>query len=208
MAAHKVFIVGAGQPTLEDVLRVVVGQEIAVDAAAAHRIKKDSPAPKAFQTEAAPEDGDPEPADCLDHAQTRAALFFKLQSLINGKSKVRADVVQALASMLNAKVDPLLLIGSVDGVALSALANGLHGVGTAAFKGQVLPIAEALQSAGITPPGLSADERATIQDGQSVSAGTGAICVQAGKALITVATALAALSAEALQADVRIPFVY
>ena len=203
MAAHNAYIVGAGQPTLEDVLRVVVGHEITLDAAAAQRIKKESPLPKSFQAESAPENGELQSTESLDHAQTRAALFVKLVTLINGKSKCRLEVLQALASMLNAKLDPLLPIGEVDGVALRVLANALHGVGIAAIKGDVFPIAEAFQQASIEVPGLSADERNVLEDGQSVAAGTGAICVQAGQALVNAATALAALSAEALQADVR-----
>lgn len=202
MAAHKAYIVGAGQPTLEDVLRVVVGHEITLDAAAAQRIKKESPLPKSFQAETAPDATDAAPRECLDHAQTRAALFFKLVTLINGKSKCRLELLQALATMLNAKINPLLPIGENDGVALRALADALHSVGTAAVRGEVHSITEALQTAGIELPGLSADERSVLEDGQSVSAGTGAICVQSGQALVDAATALAALSAEALQADV------
>ena len=201
---HKAYIVGAGQPTLDDVLKVVFGQEITLDQVASHRIKKESPAPKSFHKEDPPTNGEHEPARCLDHAQTRAALFFKLVALINGKSKVRLDVLHALEAILNARVEPLLPIADVDSVPLSSLADFLHGIGTAAVKTDVVTALDALHSAAsLEPPGLSADERAVLQDGQVVSAGTGAICVQSGRALVDAATALAALSAEALQADVK-----
>jgi histidyl-tRNA synthetase len=204
MVAHKAYIVGGGQPSLEDVLRVVAGHQIQVDAAAAHRIKKESPPPKTFEQEAPPINGDVEITERLDYAQTRAALFYKLQTLINGKSKCRVDIVQTLEAMLNAQVYPSLPLGATDGVALHALANAFHGVGTATAGGNVLPILEALKTAGIeTVPGLSVEERSVLEDGQAVSAGTGAICTQSGKALVNIATAVAALTAEALQADVK-----
>ncbi|KAH7618937.1 putative Histidine--tRNA ligase, cytoplasmic [Nannochloris sp. 'desiccata'] len=203
MVVHKAYIVGAGQRSLEDVLRVVVGHQIQVDAAAAHRIKKESPPPKSFEKEAPPTNGDVTTTERLDCAQTRAALFFKLQTLINGKSKCRVDIVQTLEAMLNTQVYPSLPLGATDGVALHALANAFHGIGTATAGGNV-PILEALKTAGIeTLPGLSVEERAVLEDGQAVSAGTGAICTQSGKALVNIATAVAALSAEALQADVK-----
>jgi len=204
MVAHKAYIVGGGQTSLEDVLRVVAGNQIQVDAAAAHRIKKESPPPKTFEPEVPPTNSDDEITQYLDYAQTRAALFYKLQTLINGKSKCRVDIVQTLEAMLNAQVYPSLPLGPTDGVALHALANAFHGVGTATAGDNVLPLLEALKTAGIeTVPGLSVEERAVLEDGQAVSAGTGAICTQSGKALVNIATAVAALSAEALQADVK-----
>ncbi|KAL4534964.1 hypothetical protein Ndes2526A_g05822 [Nannochloris sp. 'desiccata'] len=78
MVVHKAYIVGAGQRSLEDVLRVVVGHQIQVDAAAAHRIKKESPPPKSFEKEAPPTNGDVTTTERLDCAQTRAALFFQI----------------------------------------------------------------------------------------------------------------------------------
>ena len=210
--AHKPFIVGGAGATvlLDDVLRVVGGAEVCVDAAAAERVKKESPPPKAFVAEAPPADA-PAVGACLDAAQARAALLYRLLSLVNGRSKVRLVVVEALAAWLNAQLVPTLPAADTDAAALAALAAALSGVGTACpaaclggsscAAGRV-PLGDALAGAGLTAPGLSAAERAVLVDGQSVSAGTGAICVQAGKLLLGLANAVAALSAEALQADV------
>jgi histidine ammonia-lyase len=56
----------------------------------------------------------------------------------------------------------------------------------------------------VTLPGLSADERAVLQSGQPVTAGVGTLVVQAARQLLSAANPIAALSAEALQAQVRL----
>lgn len=183
-------------------MHVVLGQEIALDSAAADRVKKDSPPPKAFEKEHISYEDSSTPVRCLDRAQTRATLFFKLNNLINGKSKCRLAVLEALASMLNSNIVPILPSGELDSVALRALAEALHGLGSTVGGDNILPTSQALEEAGIAVPGLSAVERTVIEDSQCASAATGAVCVQSGRALITAATAIAALSAEALQADV------
>lgn len=203
MSPHKAYIVGAGQPSLDDLLRVVIGQEVALDPAAAQRIKKDSPPPKAFETEPRPAENNELRSECLDQAQTRVTLFVKLVTLINGKSRCRLGVVETLIALLNSGIMPCLPVARHDAVTLKALANAMLGVGLATWNAAVGPIAEAFQAESISPPGLSSAERAVLEDGQIASAGTGAICVLSGRQMILTATAIAALSAEALQAEVR-----
>jgi len=204
MATQKPFIVGAGQPSLEDVLRVIFGQPITLDSAAADRVKKESPPPKSFEPEAAPSIAASQHTECLDRVQTRATLLVKLCNLINGKSKCRLAVLETITAFLNSNVIPVMTPSDLDSAALHALANALHGVGKAVSANSIMPANEALEGAGIAIPGLSSAERSVIEDGQAASAGTGAICVQSGKALVTTATAIAALSAEALLADVSV----
>ena len=108
MAPHAVIAGGAGATlSLEQVLAVVHGAEVVLDSSASLRCKKESPAPKSFQAEDPPA-ASPSPTCSLDRAQTRAALFYKLLSLINGRSGVRLPVVEALAALLNACVTPAL----------------------------------------------------------------------------------------------------
>lgn len=204
MAPHAVIAGGAGATlSLDQVLAVVHGAQVVLDSAASQRVKKESPAPKSFQPEQPPAKAPP-CSSALDRPQCRAALFYKLLALINGKSGVRLAVVEALAALLNADATPVLTAADVDAAPLAALAAFLQGVGAAASPdGTQQTAADALAAAGVEAPGLSAAERALVLDGQSVAAGTAAICVQAGKLLLTVANAAAALSAEALQADVR-----
>ena len=54
----------------------------------------------------------------------------------------------------------------------------------------------------LDPPGISADERTVLESGQSASAGISALVVAAGRSTVSAATAVAALSSEALQAQV------
>ncbi len=203
MAPQAVIAGGAGATlSLDQVLAVVHGAQVVLDSAASQRVKKDSPAPKSFQPEQPPAEAPP-CSSALDRSQCRAALFFKLLALINGKSGVRLAVVEALAALLNAGASPVLPAADTDAVPLASLAAFLQGVGAAAGPdGAQQTAADALAAAGVDAPGLSAAERGLVQDGQSVSAGTASICVQAGKLLLAVANAAAALSAEALQADV------
>lgn len=188
-------------------LAVVHGAEVVVDRAAALRVKKNSPAPKSFQPEAAPAAAsDAAAVASLEQALVRATMFYKLLSLVNGKSGVRLAVVESLAALLNAGAVPALPAADNDAASLAALAAFLQGVGSAvAADGTQQQASDALAAAGIqSPPGLSAAERAVMQDGQCVAAGTAAICCHAGKLLLATANAVAALSAEALQADVSI----
>jgi hypothetical protein len=129
-----------------------------------------------------------------------------LVSLIGGKSKARVAVLQALAELLNKGITPCLPLGDVDQPALAVLADALQGGGAASLAGSgaLLPLAQALHAADLAAPGLSAAERAAVEDGQCASGGTAAICVQAGRAVLATAGAVAALSAEALQADVSV----
>lgn len=132
----------------------------------------------------------------LDAKSARAAVFFKLVSLVNGKSKTRVAVMQALASLLNANAVPNLPAVDRDHNALTTLAATLQGIGPSAT--------EYLTKASIeAAPQLSTSERVAIIDGQSAAAGTGAIVVHASKTLLSTLNAIAALSAEALGADIK-----
>lgn len=198
--SHKAFIVGGAGATvtLDDVVKVVLGAQVALDHAASDRVKKDSPPPKSFQPEEPPSEA-PAVLTCLDAKQTRAALLFKLLSLINGRSKVRLAVVESLAAILNAGIVPCLPAAPADHQALVSLAAAMHGLGNTCCQAT---IAESYDAACIQPPGLSTAERAALEDGQSASGGVGAVCVQDSKLLLAAANAVAALSAEALQAEV------
>ena len=54
-AAEAPLVVGLGEPKLADVFAVVCGgRPVAIDAAVAQRVKKESPPPKQFQAEETP----------------------------------------------------------------------------------------------------------------------------------------------------------
>ena len=55
----------------------------------------------------------------------------------------------------------------------------------------------------MSAPGLSSAERAAVESGASATAGISALTVQSSKKLVALATAVAALSVEAVGAPVR-----
>lgn len=195
--AQKAFSVGGvgAQPALDDVVKVAYGLPIALDNAGSERIKKESPAPKSFEAEAY-QPSAAEPGQPLTAEQARAVIIVKLLAIMNGKSGVRLQVADYLAGLLNNNVLPKLPAAAEDETVLSALADACQPEGAAA-------IADALQSAGISAPTISSNERVVLQSGASASAGIGALTVQAGRTLLSTATAVAALSCEAFGAQVR-----
>ncbi|GFR48350.1 hypothetical protein Agub_g10237, partial [Astrephomene gubernaculifera] len=233
MAAKAFTIGGIGaQPSLDDVVKIAQGGlVVALDAAGAERVKKESPAPKSFQPETfvpSPDAATP-PQQLLDVQQTRAVLATRLLTVMNGRSGTRVQVADYLVEMLNKNILPALPAASADPEVLSRLADVCHGAGATVtplppsgsepssapadgnsschsgssrhppagpFTGPAL--SEALSQAGLTPPGLSGAERVVLGSGCCASAGVGALAVQGGKQLQSLATAVAALSCEAL----------
>ncbi len=194
--AAKVFSVGGvgAQPTLDDVARVAGGLAIALDHAGAERIKKESPAPKNFAAEAY----QPSPAQqgaALSAEQARAVIIVKLLAIMNGKSGARLQLAEYLAGLLNNGITPALPAAAEDDAVLGALADACQPEGAAAIAAQ-------LEAAGLSAPAVSSAERVVLQSGASASAGVGALAVQAGKTLLSIATAVAALSCEAFGTQV------
>jgi histidine ammonia-lyase len=199
--AQKAFSVGGvgAQPALDDVVKVAYGLTIALDNAGSERIKKESPAPKSFEAEVY-QPSAAEPGQLLTAEQARAVIIVKLLAIMNGKSSMRLQVADYLAGLLNNNVLPKLPVSAEDETVLSALADACQTEGAAAMAG-------ALQSAGISAPTISSNERVILRSGASASAGIGALTVQAGRTLLSTATAVAALSCEAFGAQVRTIFL-
>lgn len=203
--AQKPFAVGGigAQPSLDDLVRVAQGQIVALDPSGAERIKKLSPPPKQFLAEAA--DAAAATAtegSALDVVQSRAIVTAKLLVMMNGRSGVRVQLCDYLAQLLNLGLVPTLHAADSDSAVLKQLADACHGVGSTRSGGE---LAASLAAAACTAPGLSAVERAVVESGASASAGVSALTVQAAKRLVTLATAVAALSVEAVGAQVGGP---
>ena len=203
MAESKSYALGLGQPAIGDVLSIAAAQRsVAIDGATAQRVKKESPAPKQFQVEPTPNGGDVAAEAYIPADVIRAALFFKLNNVVNGKSKCRLSVVEQACGMLNAGVLPAIDVAKgTDREVFGGIADAFHGVGRELSTGASLQTA--LEGAGIAMSQLSTDERLVLEDGMACSSGVGAICVEEGKAVVSLATFVAALSAEALKAEVK-----
>lgn len=201
MAHAKAFNVGGigAQPGLDDVVRVALGHLIALDPAGSERIKKESPPPKSFEAEGETETIAAAGQPCLSAEQARAVLVTRLMSLMNGKSGVRLQVAEFLRDLLNKNIVPAIPAAD-DATALAAVADACKGLGSVAGASQQL--SAAVEAAGIPVPGISAAERAAISSGAAAAAGVSSLVIVGAKQLLTVVTAVAALSCEAAGAQV------
>ena len=93
-----------------------------------------------------------------------------------------------------ADTDAEVLAQLADGITSFAVPDGSSDDSTSTA---LSPAEQAVLSGGLTP-----DERQAFQSGQPVTAGIGALFVHDGQRLLTVANSVAALTAEALQAQV------
>lgn len=101
-------------------------------------------------------------------------LLLKINSLAQGYSGVRLELIDALISLYNAKVYPCVPAkGSVgasgDLVPLSHLALPLLGVGEIRYKDRILPATEGLAIAGLRPLSLAPKEGLALLNGLQVS---------------------------------------
>ena len=126
-------------------------------------------------------------APALVPLQARAVLFVRLLSLMNGRSGVRLQVAHFLRDVLNKGLLPSLPAAAADAGVLSAVADACKGLGaccsTADAPQQQQQLADALATAGLAAPGVSATERTVLESGGSASAGIGSLVVVGGQRL-------------------------
>jgi len=120
----------------------------------------------------------------------------------SGASRAAADV---LAAMLNAGVYPIVpeisSVGAADIQTMAAIAEVAVGQGRAAYQGELLPGAEALRRAGITPLVLSGKDGLALISANGVSVGHAALVVARSERTAEAADIAAALSMEATVAN-------
>ena len=193
----------SGAADLQAVLQVAHGQTVVLDAVTADRIKKESPSPKDFKQEDQAKASNANGQQALEVAEARAGILCRLISLAHGSTKLRLAVLQYYVEILNAHLDVQLPSAATDKATLRHLADAAAGSGVSCQNGKSTALSEALQQQQIATPGLSQHERTVLQSGQWISLGVAAVVVQKARQLLLGATAVAALSAEALQTQVR-----
>jgi len=147
--------------------------------------------------------GDPLPADVV-----RAAMLIRANTLARGHSGVRVSTLEALLAMLNRGVVPVVpaqgsLGSSGDLAPLAHIALVLIGEGEAFFQGALLPGAEALRRAGLTPVELAAKEGLALTNGTAIMTAIGALTTVDAENLCQAADIAGALIMEALHATPR-----
>ena len=147
----------------------------------------------------------------LSSAEVRGMMLLRAQVLALGHSGVRAELVDLIVAMLNAKVHPRVLVqGSVgasgDLAPLAHLALVMIGEGEAQLgEGEMRPGADVLRDAGIVPIALEAKEGLALINGTQLMASLGTLSLLQAERLCTVADVAGAMSLEALKGSSR-PF--
>jgi histidine ammonia-lyase len=133
----------------------------------------------------------------------RAMLLLRANVLATGLAGCRAELIDRVLDLLNARVHPIVPSqGSVgasgDLAPLAHLALPLVGEGEARLEGDRLPAAEALRRAGIEPAELQAKEGLALINGTQASAAIGALALVEARCLLDAADVVCALTLDAL----------
>jgi histidine ammonia-lyase len=140
--------------------------------------------------------------DLLPDAVVRLVIALKIVGLARGFSGVRPVVIDALLGLLRADVVPCIPAkGSVgasgDLAPLAHLAATLIGEGSAKYDGVIMPAAEALRRAGLTPLVLAPKEGLALLNGTQVSASLALTALFRTETIFSAAVVAGALSVDA-----------
>ena len=139
----------------------------------------------------------------LPEPVVRAMLLLRANALAAGHSGVRAQLIDMLLALLNARIHPIIpeqgsLGASGDLAPLAHLALVLTGEGEAVVDGARLSGREALRRRGLAPITLEAKEGMALINGTQLMSALGAQLVLDGERLAALADVAGALSLEAL----------
>jgi histidine ammonia-lyase len=147
--------------------------------------------------------GDPAPAEYV-----RGAMAARINVHAHGQSGCRPEITLTLMEMLNRGVTPYVCqkgsVGACGDLApMSQIALLMMGEGQAWYAGELLPGAEALERAGIEPPGLEARDGLAVINGSNVLTAMSAIHLYDMDRWLRQAEIGCAMTLEALLANMR-----
>ena len=135
----------------------------------------------------------------------RSMMFARLSGMAVGGSGVSLAVFDALLAMLNAAVHPVVpgkgSIGVADLAPLSHMALPLLAEGTAEYRGEILPAAEALSRAGLAPVALAAKDGLALISSNAASVGCAALALHDATAALDALNVAATLAFEGFRAN-------
>jgi histidine ammonia-lyase len=142
--------------------------------------------------------------DALPDPVVRLILALKINALARGHSGVTMALVDALLALLEHEVYPVIPAqGSVgasgDLAPLAHLSTVLLGIGQARVRGKVLPAAEGLAAAGLTPLKLRAKEGLALINGTQVSTALALAGLFGAEDLFAAGVVAGAMSVDALK---------
>jgi len=139
----------------------------------------------------------------MSRSETRAMMLLRAQTLAEGHSGVRPEVIELVLEMLNRGVHPVVpekgsVGASGDLAPLAHLALGMLGQGSAEYEGQTIPAMEALSRASLKPLDPEAKEGLSLVNGTQGMAALGSLAILAAESLAQLADIAAALTLEGL----------
>ena len=146
--------------------------------------------------------------ESFDAAETAAILVSRVASLRSGYSAVRIEVLEALCTLINARVFPVIpQQGSVgasgDLTPLSYVAAVLSGERQVFAGGRVRDAAAVLPEVGLVPLKLEAKESLALMNGTSVMTGVACLSIARAERLVRWAAALTAMASDVLGGEPR-----
>lgn len=144
----------------------------------------------------------------LESAVVRAMMTARVNGFAKGGAGVRVEVAEKMMELLNKRVHPIVVCGSSIGQAdlseMAQIALVLVGMGTAEYRGEHLPGAEALAAAGISPLKLAAKEGLALISSNGLTLGRGALVLEEARRTLYAFDLAAALALEAFRGNVSI----
>lgn len=139
----------------------------------------------------------------LSREETRAMMFLRAQTLSEGFSGVRPEVIELVLEMLNRGVHPVIpekgsVGASGDLAPLAHLALTMIGEGKAELDGAILPSAEALRRVSLQPIVLAAKEGLSLVNGTQGMAAIGTLALLDAEQLCQLADVAGGMTLEGL----------
>lgn len=129
----------------------------------------------------------------------RAILFARIVSLMQGRSQVRFEIIQALADVLNFNIVPIKEdISFANQIIVDSICCPPNS--TFLSKSGVIPLSQALATAGIRPQQILKSELSTLLSGTCVPTGISCLLVGGALNIATITEGISALSCEAFGA--------
>lgn len=144
----------------------------------------------------------------LDAPHVRAIMATRLAEIAHGGAGVSPAVAQAIANALNAGFHPVVpalgSVGAADLSPLAQIANALIGEGEAEFRGKVMPAAQALAAAGLSPMPIAEKDGHSFVVANSYSVGSACLSLRQLRAAFEWSLKAVALNYEAFRCNLRV----